>query len=121
MLIVVGFGLLMMFFSIIMIINPNYWSKSIIDFSNKHYFHWFEILSRFIVGILFVMTSDSSQSPNLAYGIGVLLLLVSFGLLALGPTRHKTFAVWSAAKFKSVFRISGIASFTFGVYLIYSS
>ncbi len=118
---IVGFGLLMMYFSIIMIIRPNYWSNGIILFSEKPYFHWFEVISRLFSGILFVYFHKSALYPSLLLAMGYLLIAVGLGLLIVGPAKHRKFAVWSALTFKHIFRPAGACSFIFGVFLIYVS
>lgn len=104
-----------------MIVNPNYWSDGIVDFSKKPYFHWFEIISRITAGLLFVLFNKSTLFPDLILSIGYLLIAVGFGLLITGSVKHRKFAVWSAHKFKRTFRPAGIASFIFGIFLIYVS
>ncbi|MCF6193520.1 MAG: hypothetical protein L3J46_04215 [Kangiellaceae bacterium] len=118
---IAAFGLVMMGLSIIMIVNPNYWSNGIIDFSRKPYFHWFEVISRLIAGYVFVVHNKSTLYPQLILSIGYLLIAVGIGLLIAGEIKHRKFAVWSAHKFKSTFRFAGIGSFMFGIFLIYVS
>ncbi|MEW6982520.1 hypothetical protein AAD001_07690 [Colwelliaceae bacterium 6471] len=118
---IAAFGLLMMCLSVVMIVNPNYWSDGIVRFSNKPYFHWFEIISRVTAGFVFVLFNKSTLFPELILGFGYLLIAVGFGLLITGSVKHRKFAVWSAHKFKSTFRPAGVGSFIFGTFLIYTS
>ncbi len=104
-----------------MIINPNYWSNGIVDFSRKPYFHWFEVISRLIAGLVFILYSQTTLYPQLVFSIGCLLIAVGFGLIITGSVKHRQFAVWSAHKFKSTFRPAGFGSFIFGSFLIYVS
>ncbi len=104
-----------------MIVNPNYWSNGIVDFSRKPYFHWFEVISRLIAGLVFVLYSQTTLYPQLILSIGYLLIAVGFGLIITGSVKHRQFAVWSAHKFKSTFRPAGFGSFIFGSFLIYIS
>lgn len=115
------FGFIMICLSLIMIVNPNYWSNGIINFSRKPYFHWFEVFSRLISGLIFVFYSQSTLYPQLVMSLGYLFIVVGFGLVIIGSVKHRKFAVWSAHKFKSTFRIAGLASFIFGNFLIYIS
>ena len=118
---ITAFGLLMICLSIIMIVNPSYWSNGIVDFSRKPYFHWFEVISRLIAGLVFVLYSHTTLYPQLVLSIGYLLIAVGFGLIITGSVKHHQFAVWSANKFKSIFRLAGFGSFIFGGFLIYIS
>lgn len=118
---ITAFGLLMICLSIIMIVNPNYWSNGIVDFSRKPYFHWFEVISRLITGFVFVLYSQTTLYPQLTLSIGYLLIAVGLGLIIIGSAKHRKFAVWSAHKFKSTFRPAGFGSFIFGILLIYIS
>ena len=118
---IAAFGLLMTCLSVIMIANPNYWSVGIVDFSKKPYFHWFEIISRIIAGIVFVLFNKSTLYPKLILSIGCLLIAVGIGLFIIGSVKHRRFAVWSAHKFKSTFRFAGVGSFIFSIFLIYVS
>ena len=117
---IVIFGLLMMIFSLTMVISPEYWSKRIILFSEFKYFHPFEIVSRLSFGVLFLIYSHESSYPNMILGIGYLLIAVAIGLLLTPPSKHKVFAVWSAEKFKHIFRPAGIISFIFGLFILYT-
>ena len=118
---IAGFGLLMMCLSAVMIFSPNGWSSGIVSFSKKSYFYFFEITSRLIAGLIFVLFSGATLYPDLILGIGYLLIAVSAGLLLIGSDRHRKFAVWPAIKFKNTFRAAGFGSFVFGVFLIYVS
>jgi len=118
---IAAFGLLMMCLSVIMMVNPNYWSDQIVNFSKKPYFHWFELISRIGAGLVFVLFNESTLYPQLILGIGYLLIAVGIGLLITGSVKHRGFAVWSAEKFKSTFRFAGVGSFIFGIFLIYIS
>lgn len=111
----------MIVLSAIMIIAPNYWSNGIVQFSKKEYFHWFEVISRLIVGCVFVLYNETTQQPLLILALGYLLIFVATGLLCIGSSMHRQFAVWSADKFKPIFRPAGCGSFFFGIYLMYIS
>lgn len=118
---IAAFGLLMICLSIIMIVNPDYWSNSIVDFSKKTYFHWFEVISRLIAGFIFVFYNQATLYPQLTLYIGCLLITVAIGLIITGSVKHRQFAVWSAHKFTGIFRPAGCGSLMFGGFLIYIS
>lgn len=111
----------MILLSLIMIINPVYWSKGIVKFSKKFWFHPFEILSRFAFGLAFVFFAGQTLYPKLMSVIGYGLIAVSVGLLLTPPSKHKKFALWSAEKFKNYFRWFGFVSLVFGAFLIYAA
>lgn len=113
------FGFLMMMFSIVMVVNPDSFSNGIIWFSKKSYFHLFEIISRIIVGIIFITNSPSTVFPKVIYMIGFILVLVGCGLALTPPHLHKKYAVWSANSFRNKFRIIGIVSIPLSLFLIY--
>jgi hypothetical protein len=118
---ITAFGLLLMFLSIIMIVHPDYWSNGIITFSEKPYFHYFEVISRFISGFVFVLFNESTRFPQFILIMGYLFIGVSFVLFIMGSIKHRKFAVWSAHKFKSAFRSAGTVSLIFSLFLIYVS
>lgn len=115
------FGLLLTALSLVMIISPQRWSDGIISFSQKSYFHGFEVMSRFIAGCLFISFHQSTLSPLLIQFLGYLLIVVSIGLIICGSPKHQKFAIWSAVKFKPYFRACGVGALLFGNYLIYVS
>lgn len=121
MFIVAFFGLLMMILSVLMIVNPDYWADGIIKFSEKSWFHPFEIISRFVFGLLFVLSARQTPYPTLILVIGYLLIAVSVGLLFTPPSKHKQFALWSAEKFRTKFRPLGFLSLLFGAFLVFLS
>ena len=114
------FGILLMIFSVIMIINPELWANGIVKFSEKPWFHPFEILSRFGFGLGFVLFAEKTPYPTLMLIIGYLLIAVSIGLLFTPPSKHRQFALWSAQKFRDKFRWLGFGSLAFGAFLIYT-
>jgi len=115
------FGFLMMLLSVLMIANPDNWSNGIVKFSENPYFHPFEILSRLIFGVVFIIFADQTLYPTLMRIIGYLLIVVGVGLLLTPPSRHRQFAVWSAQKFRNTFRPAGLGSLIFGAFLIYAA
>ena len=120
MILVVLFAVLLMGCSIAMVLNPQRWSKAIITFSEKSYFHAFEIISRALFGIIFIWFSKQTLFPTLLYYMGIIILSVSVVLILIGESNHRKFALWSAITFKKTFRIAGVVSFSFGAFLIYS-
>jgi hypothetical protein len=104
-----------------MIINPEYWSAGIVKFSEKRWFHPFEIVSRFAFGLVFVVFANQTLYPQLMSFIGYLLIAVSAGLLSTPPSTHRKFAVWSAERFRNLFRPLGFVSLLFGAFLIFAA
>ena len=115
------FGLLMIFLSIVMITNPEYWSKGNVKFSKKSFFHPFEILIRLSFGVVFIVFANQTLYPTVMLFIGYTLIAVGVGLLLTPPSKHRQFAVWSAQKFKSAFRPVGLGKLLFGAFLIYAA
>jgi hypothetical protein len=113
------FGALMAILSVVMIINPGYWARGIVTFSQAAWFHPFEILSRLVFGVLFINFADQTRYPTLILIIGYVLVAVAVGLSLTPPSKHRRFALWSAKKFEPFFRPSGVASLAFGVFLVY--
>jgi uncharacterized protein YjeT (DUF2065 family) len=104
-----------------MVINPEYWSNGIVRFSQKSFFHPFEILSRFVFGVGFIFYSHQTLYPILMLIIGYSLVAVGVGLSITPPSMHKQFAVWSAQRFKRFFRPAGVCSFAIGLFIIYAA
>ena len=115
------FGILMILLSAVMAINPDNWSDGILKFSRMKYFHGFEIASRLFFGAIFIVFSEQTLYPTVMGAFGYLMVAVGLGLLVVGPSRHKQFAVWSAAKFNKTFRPAGIVSTSFGVFIVYGA
>ena len=115
------FGILLIMLSAVMVIDPNYWSNGIVRFSRAKYFHAFEIISRLGFGGIFIVCSEQTLYPGVIGVFGYLMVAVGVGLLIAGPSRHKQFAVWSARKFKKIFRPAGIVSIVFGVFIAYGA
>ncbi len=104
-----------------MMVSPSYWSNAIIVFSEKPYFHWFEVITRVIAGFVFIVYSQTTLYPQLILVMGCILVAVGIGLVVTGSAKHRQFAVWTAHKFKNIFRSAGMVSFAFGGFLIYLS
>lgn len=118
---IAAFGLLMMLLSLAMVIKPESFSKGIISFSEKTYFHLFEIVSRIIAGLIFITYAVDTAFPTVISIVGFALILVGLGLAMTPPHVHKKFAVWSANEFRNKFRLIGIISIPLSLLLIYSA
>lgn len=101
--------------------NPGEFSAAIIKFSNQSYLHVFEILSRLIFGLIFIYYAPSTSAVIINTVLGYLMLFTSILLVFLGVQKHRSFTLWSATKFCSIFRFSGVLSFVFGIYIVYSA
>lgn len=116
---IAAFGFLMMLLSLVMAIKPESFADGIIALSKKSCFHPFEVISRIIAGVIFVVYSSDTVFPRAILIIGYTLIVVGIGL-AVTPARfHKKFAVWSANSFRGKFRLIGIASIPLSLLLIY--
>lgn len=118
---IASFGFLMMLLSLSMVVKPDSFSNGIISFSEKSYFHLFEIISRITAGIIFVAYAANTIFPKTILCIGYGLILVGIGLALTPPTLHRKFAVWSANNFRSKFRLIGIVSVPLSMFLIYAA
>lgn len=116
-----GFGALMALLSIIIAVNPAGFSRGIVAFSRWRYFHVFEVTSRLVFGVLFIVLADRTLYPGLMRVIGYVLVAVSVGLVILAPARHRAFALWSAKTFQRAFRPAGVAGIIFGSFLVYAA
>ncbi len=114
-------GLLMSLLSTVMIVNPDYWSKGIVIYSTKAYFHPLEILSRLGIGAIYVFFADTTGNPILMLVVGYIHIFASVALTLMPPLRHMQFAVWSAKTFKKSFRPMGVLAFGFGLFIIYTA
>ena len=118
---ITSFGLLLAILSLVMIFNPKRWANGIIQFARKPYFHWFEVTTRLAVGVVFLQVHSAFRYPLLILIMGYLFIAVSIGLIIVGERKHRAFAFWSATRFKTVFRPTGMVSFVFAVTLTYVS
>ena len=115
------FGALMALISVVMVANPGYWSRGIVRFSKVACFHPFEILSRLVFGIVLIRFSDQTLHPTLISVVGYILVAAGIGLSLTPPSKHRQFAVWSAQKFRPVFRPAGAVSFAFGIFIVHAA
>lgn len=117
---VAAIGVLTIVQSLIMIANPAAWSRGILRFSEKPYFHFAEMSIRLLLGAVFLYFASETMFPLLIKVIGGVLVAVGFLLVVIGPKRHIAFAERSAT-FTSIFRPAGFFSLAFGIFLIYIS
>lgn len=112
------FGIGMVGFGCFMVGKPLQFSRGIVQFSEKPWFHIFEIVSRGIFGILFLSVAGSTAYPSFVTFFGGLLCFVSLFLIIIGPTRHKRFALLTSGIGKN-FRVLGLVALACGAGLIY--
>lgn len=119
MIIILLFGLGMSIFGLYMSIKPNHFSRGIIKFSEKPWFHIFEIVTRLVLGLLFVFFSEQTKYPNLVMLLGIVFCLVSVLLVIIGSTKHRQFAVFVANYLKNKFRYIGGFATILGLLIMY--
>ncbi len=117
---IAAIGLLTIGLSVYMIVTPEGWSNGILAFSEKPYFHVFEIVSRFLLGVVLIFFAGETLHTGFFTYFGYLLFGVSIFLLIMGQKRHRAFALRSAG-FGKWFRPAGFFSLAFGVFVIYSA
>ncbi len=108
----------MLGFGCYMVAKPLEFSKGIVKFSEKAWFHPFEIASRFLIGLVFLMFADESSYPAVVTLLGGVLCFVSVFLIIIGPGRHRRFALLASRIGKS-FRLLGLLAIVFGAGLCY--
>ncbi len=106
--------------SLALMARPDASAEAVLRFVRLRYFHPFEIVTRLGFGVLFVMYADQSRFPTVVRVFGYLLVAVGLGLLVTPPSYHRRFGVWSVDKFSKYFRVAGLGSLAFGVFLIYA-
>ena len=118
MLIIVLFGLGMFALGAIMFLKPMAFSNSIATFSHKTWFHHFEIVSRLLIGVLFLLFAKQTSYPTVITVLGIILCFVSVFLVLIGEQRHKRFAL-RTARIGKHFRPLGLIAILCGASLIY--
>lgn len=106
----IGFGL-------VMLANPDAWSRGILAFAAKPYFHAAEIISRLFLGAVMLLFAAETLYSRFVQVVGGVFLLASVILIVGGS--HREFAV-RAASFRKLFRPAGFAGVLFGLVLIYT-
>jgi uncharacterized membrane protein YjdF len=111
-----GFGMFVL--GSVMAFKPVAFSNGIASFSQKSWFHAFEITSRIIFGILLILFAEQSSFANLLYFLGGILCFVGVFLLLIGSKRHKRFALLTS-RIGEKFRPIGVVGQICGVVLMY--
>ena len=110
-------GALMALISLWMAFKPADFADGVLAFSEWRWFHAFEVLSRLVIGLAFIVLNEAFVYPGFATGFGYLLVAVGIGLIMLGRERHERFARWTATLSPAVFRPSGAVGFALGALL----
>lgn len=118
--VIAAIGLLIIILSTIMIVSPTAWSRGILSFAGKPYFHIFEIMSRLLLGGLLLFFAGETLYPVFIYIVGGVFLFAGAFLIVAGAGRHREFAVRSAT-FVKLFRPAGIAGLAFGALMVYTA
>lgn len=115
---IAAIGLLTIILSSIMIASPAAWSRGILTFAKKPYFHIAEILSRLSLGGLLLFFADSTLYPLFIKIVGGVFVFAGVFLILAGEKRHREFAVRSAT-FTKIFRPAGIVGLILGAFIVY--
>lgn len=114
------FGLGMLIFGCLMFAKPLSFSKGILRFSEKPWFHSFEVISRLALGLLLLTSTQHTSYPLFVFVLGILLGFTSIFLIIMGADWHRRFAVFTS-EFNEKFRWLGVISIVGGFVLIYLS
>lgn len=117
---IIAIGLLTIGLSSIMLFNPKGFSRGLAAFTEKSWFHMFEIVTRIVLGAVLIVFGGSSSYPNFLFGLGCLFTFAGLILIAMGSKRHREFAAKSAS-IGWLFQPAGIAGILFGSFLIYAA
>ena len=118
MFIIILFGLGMISLGSYMTAYPLKFSAGIVSFSEKRWFHTFEVLSRLIVGLLFLVAANKTSFEFIVTVLGYLLCFTSIFLVVIGAKRHRKFALL-ISRIGQHFRILGIFAIILGSGIIY--
>jgi hypothetical protein len=116
---IAAFAVLMFCLCLSMALKPEQFANGIVRFSEKAYFHPFEIVSRLLVGLAFIGFADDTGLPSVVRFFGYGLVLVGIGLALTPPSRHRQFACWSANHFRTQFRLIGLVSMPLALLLLF--
>lgn len=92
MILIIFFGFGMIGFGCLMAVKPIQFSHGIVRFSEQPWFHTFEIISRLIAGLVFLLLADETAYPKIVLFIGGILCFTGMFLFLIGAERHKRFA-----------------------------
>jgi hypothetical protein len=106
--------------SIIMIVSPSAWSRGILSFGQKPYFHIAETVSRLFLGSILLFFANETLYPRFVKVVGCIFLFAGAFLIIAGEKRHREFAVKSATYIK-IFRPAGFGGVAFGAFMIYAA
>ena len=115
---IAAIGLLTIILSMIMIVSPAAWSRGILFFAEKPYFHIFEISSRLLLGCVLIFFAGETLCPLFIKIVGGIFIFAAVFLSIAGSRRHREFAVKAATFFK-LFRPAGVAGVAFGAFVVY--
>lgn len=105
-------------FGVQMLLRPLAFSKAIYTFSEIPWFHIFEITSRLLLGIIFIVLAVQNEHSKILLVLGSLLCFVALFLITIGEKRHRKFAKLIST-IGSKFRILGAISIVLGTTVIY--
>ena len=96
--------------------RPTAFANLMIAFSEKPWFHPFEIFTRIIIGAgLWYFASDTPYT-RFFEALGILVFVVGVGLLLIGAEKHRAFAHFAADRFQAYFRLAGLCFAPIGVW-----
>ncbi len=117
---IAAIGLLTIILSTMMIASPAAWSRGIVRFAEKPYFHIFEITSRILLAGVMIFCAGQTNFPLFFRSIGGVFLFAGLFLIIIGEKRHRAFAAKSAT-FNKLFRPAGFAGVVFGSFIIFAA
>jgi len=117
---IAAIGLGMMILSVVMIVSPSAWSRGMLAFSEKSYFHIFEIASRLLLGGVLWLFAGRTSYPMFFTVMAAMFVFAGVFLIFMGVERHRAFAV-RAASYTRLFRSAGFASLAFGAFVVFAA
>ncbi len=112
------FGISMFALGSVMLLRPLKFAQGVSAFSEKSWFHVFEVASRFILGLIFFGQATFSSFPLLHLLLGATLGFTSIFLVIIGPAKHRQFAK-QTSNLGNWFRPIGLFAIVIASLLIY--
>lgn len=117
---IVVFASLMMLSGVVLLVNPDTIFGLLRNNINKAVIHLMAVITRLIIGALFITQANLSRFPLGIEVLGWIFIVAGLSLGFMGRSNFRKLLSWVLTKFKPFGRFAGVVAMAFGGFLVFA-
>jgi len=114
------FGVIIFLAGLVLLAKPSVIVGFLQANSSKFFVHFFAVIVRLLIGILFISQAPDSTFPVAITALGWIFIIAAICLTAIGRAKFTQLINWVLVKFGRFSPVSGVMALMFGGFMVYA-